>query len=322
MRSWSRKRVAVTGLAVLVAVVVTLAGVKVLTTAKRHQVEGAPAGSSVSAGRCPAYPAFPNAGCTGVPAGTVLTTYSGPCTITIDNTVVRDKTVDCDLEIRAAGVLIDESKVNGLVLLDTDDPRSSQWSFTLQDSEVDAGQRQRAAVSTGNMTVIRADIHGGATAAQCEEKSRACTIQDSWLHGQYIPPDANWHLNGFLSDGGGNIRLTHNYIVCDHPVNPVGEGCTGDINFIPNFAPISGAQVRYNLLGASSGSAYSTYGGEKPNSPFPHSDHILYRDNVFQRGTNGKGSAYGPVTGFNTSGPGNQWIDNRWEDGGVVDPAM
>src|SRR5204862_8205620 len=113
-------------------------------------------------------------------------------------------------------------------------------------------------------------------------------------------------LNGFLCGGSGNHQLIHHNIVCDRPVNSVGEGCTGDVNFIPNFAPISGAHVRYNLLSASTGSAYSAYGGEKPNSPFPHSDHISYRDNIFQRGTNGKGSAYGPVTGFNTSGPGNQ----------------
>jgi hypothetical protein len=273
-------------------------------------------------GRCPAFPAFPNASCTGVPPGVTLTAYPGPCTITANNTVVKGRLVNCDLDIRASGVVIQNTKVNGLVYLDSDNPQSAQWSFTLEDSEVDAGQQQRAAVSTGNMTVIRANIHGGVTAAQCEEHNRSCTIQDSWLHGQYIPADADWHLGGFLSDGGGNIRLVHNTIVCDHPVNPVDGGCTGDINFIPNFAPISGALIQNNLLGANLGSAYSTYGGDKPGSPYPHSDHMVYRDNIFQRGSNGKGSAYGPVAGFNTSGPGNQWINNRWDDGGSVEPSM
>ena len=273
-------------------------------------------------GRCPAFPAFPNANCTGVPPGVTLTAYTAPCTITVANTVVKGKQVNCDLDIRAAGVVIQNTKVNGLVYLDTDNPASSQWSFTLEDSEVDAGQQQRAAVSTGNMTVIRANIHGGVTAAQCEEKNRSCTIQDSWLHGQYIPADATWHLGGFLSDGGGNIKLIHNTVVCDHPVTAVDGGCTGDINFIPNFAPISGALIQNNLLGANVGSAYSTYGGDKPGSPYPHSDHMVYRDNIFQRGSNGKGSAYGPVAGFNTGGAGNQWINNKWDDGASVEPSM
>jgi hypothetical protein len=217
-------------------------------------------------------------------------------------------------------VVIQNSKVNGLVFLDTDDPKSSGYSFTLKDSEVDAGTQERSAVGTGNLTVIGSNIHGGITGVQCEEKSKYCTVQDSWLHGQYIPPSEPWHLGGFLSDGGGNIKLIHNHIVCDHPVNSVGEGCTGDINFIPNFAPISGALVQNNYLGANVGSSYSTYGGEKSTSQFPHSDHIVYRDNVFARGTNGKGSAYGPVTSFNINNPGNQWINNKWEDGGTVNP--
>jgi len=72
------------------------------------------------------------------------------------------------------------------------------------------------------------------------------------------------------------------------------------------------ALVQNNFLGANTGSAYSTNGGEKSTSQFPHSDHIVYRDNIFQRGTNRKGSAYGPVTAFNSNGPGNQWINNKW----------
>src|SRR5204863_2437212 len=109
--------------AVLAVAVVTWGSVLVLTTPTTHRAAGPPPPSGVSAGRCPAYPAFPGAGCTGVPAGTVLAAYAGPCTITTDNTVIKDQTVNCDLQIRASGVLIEESRVNGLVLLDTDDPR-------------------------------------------------------------------------------------------------------------------------------------------------------------------------------------------------------
>src|SRR5262249_45924129 len=139
-------------------------------------------------------------------------------------------------------------------------------------------------------------------------------------HGQYQPQNVDSHLGGFLSDGGKNISLIHNFIVCDPPANNVGGGCTGDINFIPNFAALPRALVQDKLRGANVGSSFCTYGGEKSTSPTPHSDHIVYKNNVFQRGSNKLCAAYGPVTGFNINGPGNQWINNRWDDGTNVPP--
>jgi hypothetical protein len=218
-------------------------------------------------------------------------------------------------------VVVENSKVNGSIVLDTDREGSSAWSLTLVDSEVDAGLRELAAVSTGNMTVVRSDIHGGITAVQCENNSVYCTVRDSYLHGQQMPADADWHLGGFLSDGGQNITLTHNYIVCDTPQSSIGGGCTGDVNLIPNFAPISGALIQGNFLGANPDAAFCTYGGEKPPSATPHSDHVVYKDNIFQRGPNGKCADYGPVNAFELANPGNQWIGNTWDDGTPVAPA-
>ena len=206
-----------------------------------NHVPGGPDGT----GTC-----WPGPGNTGVPTGTSLTDYNGPCTITTPNAVIDSKMVNCGLIIQAANVTIRKSKVNGIVLLDVDRPGSSAWTLKLEDSEVDGGPRQISAVGWGNLTVIRSNVHGGQTAVQCEENSVSCLVQDSYLHGQYIPSDQPWHLGGFLSDGGQKITLRHNFIVCDQPVNAVNEGCTGDINLIPNFAPINGALIEHNLLGA------------------------------------------------------------------------
>ena len=85
-------------------------------------------------------PGFPDASNTGVPAGTALSPYTGSCTIT--STVTIDaKTLDCPggVSVRAAGVVISNSEVNGRILVDTDEDRT--WSLTLTDSEVDAGTR-------------------------------------------------------------------------------------------------------------------------------------------------------------------------------------
>lgn len=273
---------------------------------------------------------WPNATNTGVPAGTTLTSYTGPCTITTPGTVIDAKTIDCDVVVQAAGVSITRSKVNGQIALDTDNPSSSGWSITVTDSEVDPGVVQYAAICCGNMTLRRVNSHGGVTSVQCEEKSTHCKVTDSWLHGQGLPENAVWHLGGFLSDGtlgagcSGTwcIELDHNTVVCDHPVNNVQEGCTGDINLIPNFATISKVRVHNNYLGANTGSAFCTYGGERPDSPYPHADHVTYQDNVFQHGTNRLCAAYGPVNAFNVDGTGNVWINNTWDDDGTVVPPV
>ena len=208
-----------------------------------------------------AAPNFPNANCTGVPAGTQLSTYTGPCTITAANTVIDSKIVNCSqLTVKAANVTIKNSKVNTNVWLDQDQPGSDSWSMTIVDSEVDAGPHQIPAICCGHYTVQRVNSHGGQNGGQCENGNKWCTITDSWLHGQYMLPGSNWHLGGFLSDGSDNLTLIHNYIVCDHPVDN-GEGCTGDINLIPNFSAISGALIENNLLGANTGSAFCTFGG-------------------------------------------------------------
>lgn len=246
----------------------------------------------------------------------MLTEYSGPCLITAAGTVIDKQHVHCDLVIHAANVLIENSWIEGLVFLDADLPGASQWSFTLQDSEVDGGTGQRAVVSDGNMTVLRSNIHGGETAVHCSENAVSCVVQDSWLHGQYLPPDEPWHLGGFQSNGGTNIVLRHNHVVCDHAQNALGEGCTGDINLIPDFAAVSHATIDHNLLGANIDASYCTYGGEKSTSPFPHADHVVFTSNVFERGTNQQCGAFGPVTDFDVHGEGNQWTGNTWEDDG------
>ncbi|WP_432986488.1 hypothetical protein [Dactylosporangium sp. CA-233914] len=265
--------------------------------------------------------AFPGPGNTGIPSGTKLSAYSGPCTIDKAGTVIDAKTVNCDLVIKAANVTIKRSKVNGAVILDTDVSGSSGWSYTLSDSEVDAGVRQYPAVSYGNMTILRSNIYGGETSVQCGEHAVSCTVQDSWLHGQRIPDNANWHLGGFLSNGGRNIRVKHNTIVCDAPVNSVGEGCTGDLNLFGDFAVISDAIVDSNLFGATISSSYCLYAGDAASKKFPNANHVQIINNVFQIGSNKKCAAYGPVSGFNPAGAGNVWSNNTWEDGTPLHPA-
>jgi len=269
----------------------------------------------------PSVSGFPNANNTGVPAGTNLTNYTGSCTITTNNVVIDAKTINCDVAIRAKGVVIKRSKINGQLGTSEETP----YSYTLQDSEVDAGVVQGAAVGSTNMTILRSDIRGGATSVYCYSN---CTVRESWLHGQRLPAGADWHLGAFLAnddglDPGGttNAVLVHNTIHCDALPNSADGGCSGNINLYGDFGPISHVTIDNNLFGANTGISYCVYGGESSSKPYPNADHVVIINNVFQRGTNGKCGAFGPVSSFSTSRPGNQWTNNVWDNGAPVGPA-
>ena len=68
------------------------------------------------------------------------------------------------------------------------------------------------------------------------------------------------------------------------------------------------------------------YGGATSGKPFSgdptNATNQRFTDNVFQRGTNRKCGAYGPVTSFDRNGTGNVWSGNVWDDGTPVAPAL
>src|SRR5688572_13635945 len=58
----------------------------------------------------------------GVPRGTALKTYRGPCTITRSRIVIEKKVINCSpLYIEAVGVVIRKSKINGGVRVGVQD---------------------------------------------------------------------------------------------------------------------------------------------------------------------------------------------------------
>lgn len=272
---------------------------------------------------------WPGASNTGVPAGTALTDYTGPCTITVAGTVIDAKTVRCDLAIHTSGVKISRSLVLGSI----GDDETDTHSFTVTDSEVSAGAEQNPAVWHTNFTVLRSNIHGGQTAVACVD---LCNVRDSWLHGQvHDPSKADQHFGGFLSNGGGSADkpslIQHNTIACDVPESTVGGGissCSGDVNLYGDFGGVKYYSFIDNLLvapqNASQGTpSYCAYGGTgKAGIP----DHIVYQDNVFQRGLPGNGGGshcgwWGAATNFDVNLPGDIWTGNRYQDNGEIIPA-
>jgi len=254
---------------------------------------------------------FPGPSNTGVPKGTELSPYTGPCTIKTA-TAITAKIVSCDpLTVAAGSVQISDSRLGRIDV-------ESSGSASIQDSEIDAGHDYAAAAGQRNLTLQRVNAHGGDHSVQCSEN---CVVQDSWLHGQYLPSDGAWHLNAYISNGGHNVVLRHNTLSCDARPNSVGGGCSGDASIFGDFSSNSDYLFDGNLFVANIGVSYCLYAGYDPSKSYGTSvTNIVVKNNVFQRGGNGKCGDYGPVTSFQSRASGNIWTNNKWDDGTAVTP--
>ena len=257
---------------------------------------------------------WPGAANTGVPSGTVLSTYSGPCTITAANTVIDSKIVNCGLTIRAAGVRITNSKINGTIYLDRP---TDPYSFTISDSELDAGGPTNSGIGNSNFVAIRVHVHGGMRGIWCEYN---CTVQDSWIHGQATDPSGVAHESGIRMGDGSVIR--HNSLLCDAPNVPPDAGCSADLTGYGDFAPIRNNTIDKNLFLATTGGtcAYGGASGKDGSKPYGNqSANIAFTNNVFQHRSSvqrsGKCGEWFAIADFDRSRPGNVWANNVWDTG-------
>ncbi|GAA3296908.1 hypothetical protein Dvina_25380 [Dactylosporangium vinaceum] len=266
--------------------------------------------ANVPGGRDPAGGCFPGPDNTGVPAGVTLTRYTGPCSITKAGTVISAKQVTCDLEIRAANVTIEKSRVDGTV-------NGAGVAFTITDSVINAspdGIRQTTGVGESNFTLRRVEVLGGNRGVYCASN---CTIADSWVHGQRIKDD--WHASAVRM--GERTTVTHSSIVCDAPIQPDPEGsCSGSLTGYGDFGPIRDNTIRGNLFMATPTAAYCAYGGSTKGKPYSgQTARIVFDNNVFQKGTGSVSCAiYGPVGDWDPAAPGGVWANNRFDNGTVI----
>jgi len=268
------------------------------------------------------YSGFPGSDNTGIPVGKRLPTRDRDVVIYEDGAVMENIFLTGEAVIRADDVTIRKSKINGLVYLDKDAVGAGTWFVTVEDSEVNAGAAQRGAVTLAQFDIIRSNLHGGQTGAIC---SNDCTVTDSWIHGQYLPVDQDWHLGGFLSNGGHDMTLTHNTISCDTPNNAFGGGCSGDLNLYGDFEAIQDVTIDGNLLTANADAGYCLTAGYNASKPFGlGAANIVVINNTFQRGTTNLCAGFGPFTDYtvlSVPAPGNVWNNNKWDDGTVLDPS-
>ena len=261
--------------------------------------------------------AWPGPDNTGVPAGTALTPYTGPCTITSARTIsgadVLSKCSDA-LVIQTTGVVIDKSLVPGVWSIYGD----GDSSVTITDSDVRAGSVSTAGIWGYNITARRVDVTGGQHSFQCNNN---CEVTDSWLHDQHNPDGGSYHNNAFISNGGSNMVIRHNTLHCTSILNSTDGGCSGDLSLFGDFDPIDNVTIDNNYLRANNSSiSYCLYGGASSSKPY-QATNVKVTNNVFERGANRKCGVYGPVTSFDRNAAGNVWTGNVWDSGEAVNPG-
>jgi hypothetical protein len=263
-----------------------------------------------------------------------LTAYNGSCTVGAADTLIADAIVNCEpLVIAASNVRIVDSRVNGSVWIDK---YPSPYSFTIADSDVYAGRTQTSindgvtAIGKSNFVATRVNAHGGIRGIWCEYN---CVVQDSYVHGQATPIGGAAHESAVRMGSGAlgqGQTIRHNSLACDAPDVPPDGGCSADLTGYGDFAPIQNNAITDNLFVTSTGGTCSYGGASGPVSAHPfgnRANHIVFRDNVFQRGAPNRGA--GPVghcgnwfgnADFDTNAPGNEWSNNKWDDGTAIEP--
>jgi hypothetical protein len=236
-------------------------------------------------------PGFPRADTTGVPAGTTLTAYTGPSTISTPDSVITGKRMGC-VRVAAAGVVIRRSKISCSSRSPAVESRDGDYLGTpllLEDSEIDCGDTSGTAIGDANVTARRLNIH------RCEngfDINQNITVEDSYIHDLYNSEEAHadgiqlsfghWNGSGFVCCAL-NVTIRHNTIF----------GMGDDASFatsaiISNGGGDKNILIENNLL---AGGAYTLYCEQNAKG----SDYRVL-DNRFSTRFSAKVGYYGPAT--------------------------
>ncbi len=283
-----------------------------------------PAGSCVGAIHTPGGSdgmggCWPGPNNTGVPANVTLTNYSDNCVITVANTVIDSKLINCVIQIQAPNVTIKNSKINGRVV-----NSSTSNSFTIIDSEIIGPKGANpnddyTVLGEYNFTVLRVEVTGGNRSIYCHN---TCNVRDSYTHGQNIVQDVRVHASGFRQSQNGTV--IHNALTCDVADTPSGGGCSASLTGYGDFEPVKNNLLEKNLFVATTGGtcAYGGSSGDDGSKPFGRqAENIRFIDNIFQRGPGGKCGYWFPISDFDSTRPGNVWSNNKFDNGVIVPPA-
>lgn len=236
----------------------------------------------------------PDASSTGVPAGTALTPYDGPLTITENGTVIDAMDVTGALIVRAKDVIIRNSKIH-------DDPGAVAGiniqdgaSATIVDSEI---YNFQVGIVYENWTAVRVNMHD-ITFDGIKMGSNAQLI-DSWIHSPKPSSDSHW-------DGVQVQAGVTNTVIKGNVIDASGADANSALFLAPDQGPSTNGPltVAGNWL---DGGNYTVFVNDGAGKQYYITD-ISVTDNRF-----GHGAKYGPAY-VNVPVT---WTGNVWDDTGA-----
>lgn len=263
-----------------------------------------------------------------------LTNYTGPEEIRNCGVVIENKLVNSSLHILTGNgttskntpcVTIRNSLVKGVIVAD----ETNYGPVLIEDTEVHpSGLSWWPNIDANNMFAYRVNSHGSLGTIRCS--ARNCETKDNYVHGMRL--GGNYHYNAFGSNGVSDWVIEHNWASCGdwESIDPnygSDAGCSADIGFYGDFAPIQRITITRNYIAGSNnaldqglGPGYCLNPGYYPGKPYPAPNFMTITDNVFGRGSSNKCGIFNSTNSLAASGQplGNIWTNNRYEDGVVI----
>jgi hypothetical protein len=223
---------------------------------------GGPSGSTTT---CP-LPAYPDASCSGVPAGVDLTVRSGDLEIGEPNSIIDGQDIRGCVRIYASGVVIRNSRITcaGPYVIGSYAEDYSGGGVVLEDVEISCGNAiHSTAVGDYNFTVRRANIHS------CEngfDVNGHALVEHSYIH-DLVPYDPNSpadvaadpHSDGAqITPVGDNITFRHNTIYA-------GDGTSAIISPNVSAGVVSNILITENLMAGGAATLYCQQDGPGNN---------------------------------------------------------
>jgi hypothetical protein len=215
---------------------------------------GTHGGASDWVDRCPAYPSFPDADCTG-PTSAALPLYAGPLEFRTDGEVIENVEIRTDggLYVPADGVVFRNVRIVFTGALDSDFTMVNlnyNSGTVFQDCELD-GQGKVARAITGSGVIVRnCEIHDVGNAI---ETDTPLVAEGNFIHDIYEAEGTDWHADGIQTPRSADgVTIRHNTIFARDPA-------TSAINVMGTAAdPAADVLIEHNLL---AGGGYTLYAG-------------------------------------------------------------
>ncbi len=280
-------------------------------------------------------PQKPNASNTGVPAGTKLTAYNGPSTITQDNTVIDGKEVYVDLKVAAKNVVIRNSYLHcgaGIPSNNTgcvDANSLDNYNLLVENNTIipDHPSYYRDGIVGHEYTARGNHIAHTNDGLGIFNNPRGDLIANVVAERNYIHDLTHWnvdpahddgtHNDGIEIQGGHNIRVAYNNIVgsvvAGDGLGVFGLHAGAAIIVVQNTTPVQNTVIENNWLDDAQNSVcinqgkFSEVSLTLRNNLFGRNQYVYARNSTYQIRIYDKSQSH--IDGL---------LTNRWEDTGAL----